>query len=145
MLLSHISVGQLNLGLILENPFNLFRICHTLRKPTLLKYDDSIWQHAQALARVGRVESDSLLHYYVELQRIAEEASHAFNYESRSVLSHADAICIDILARSFDQRITQLRRIIPPEIWNHGKGSMSLELSSADVYSSTITAAVLSY
>jgi hypothetical protein len=95
------------------------RLCHTLRKPALLRYDEYIRQCSELLARVEFAESDCLLRFYIQLQRIGEEVSHAFNYESMPFAAQEDAMRIDMLVRAFEQQMAELRMSISTEIWNN--------------------------
>lgn len=96
-------------------------MCQSLRKPGLLKYSPYIDECAQELARAGQAESDMLLHYLVQLQRLGDEVDDAFNYSSEASHPHMDAIRIDILIKSFAQRLSQCEAAFPLQIRDNGK------------------------
>jgi hypothetical protein len=86
-----------------------------------LRYSGYLEQCSQLLTLFKQSTSDYILCFYLQLQRIVEEANHAFNYESNPVLSEVDAIRIDLLASGFRNQMTQLRMGSSSEIWNNGK------------------------
>jgi hypothetical protein len=121
MLLSHLFVSDAKpVQAYISRP-NRLRLCVILRRPTLLRYDEYIEQCSQLLARVRYVESDHLLHCYIQLQKISEEASHAFECESKCFLPQVDAVRLCMLARSFDQEITQLLTSASSDIRDNGE------------------------
>lgn len=96
-------------------------MCQSLRKPSLLKYSNYIDECAQELGQAAQSESDILLHYLIQLQRLGEEVEQAFNYSSEASHPYMDAIRIDILVKSFEQRLSQCEAALPVQIRDNGK------------------------
>jgi hypothetical protein len=86
---------------------------------------------AKILAQASRPgDPDFLLPYRLQLQRLAEEINHAFNYESKADLPQEDATRIEILVNAFEKRLDQCTLTFPPEAWNSSKHEPSRERST---------------
>lgn len=102
----------------------IYHICslgRILRKPTTLKYSEYTAQCCYLLDQAGYVESDHLLLYYIQLQRIAEEASTTFDYESNSSISPMDARHVGVVARDLERQADLLLLSVPIEMRNNSK------------------------
>jgi hypothetical protein len=78
--------------------------------------------NAKILAQASRPgDPDSLLPYTLQLQRLAEEISHAFNYELKADLPQEDATRIEILVNAFEKQLDQCLLTFPQEAWNNSK------------------------
>jgi len=83
---------------------------------------------AKILAQASRLgDPDFLLPYTLQLQRLAEEISRAFNYEFQADLPQGDATRIEILINAFEKRLDQCTLTFPPEAWNNSKHEPSRE------------------
>jgi hypothetical protein len=83
---------------------------------------------AKILAQASRPgDPDFLLPYTLQLQRLAEEISHAFNYELKADLPQEDATRIEILVNAFEKQLDQCLLTFPPEAWNNSKHEPSRE------------------
>ena len=101
-----------------------------MRKPNSLKYSEYIEECSQLVAENGEAKTDSLLPYFIRLQRFAEEVNHAFDYDNHDNLPQLDAMRIELLAKTFGQRLNQLQLEMPPEAWNNGKSAFVETLST---------------
>jgi hypothetical protein len=67
------------------------------------------------------VPTDSLLRYFVRLQRLAEEIDHAFDYSQSLKLLPLDTLRIEILLKAFEQQLNQFELTFPQHVWNNRK------------------------
>lgn len=104
------------------------QICHGLRKPNNLKYTDFMEECAQSLAEAGQVETDRLLPFFIQLQRLAEEVNETFDYSSIKESTPTDAIRISVLAKSFDQQLEHIESSFTPEAWTNAQLTMQLRI-----------------
>jgi hypothetical protein len=83
---------------------------------------------AKILAQASRPgDPDFLLPYTLQLQRLAEEINHAFNYELKADLPQEDATRIEILVNAFEKQLDQCLLTFLPEAWNNSKYELSRE------------------
>ena len=86
-----------------------------------MKYSTYIGECSQVLAQNGEVKTDSLLPYFIRLQRISEEINDTFGYDDHHHLPQLDARGIELLVKAFGQQLDQLRLEMPPNVWSNGK------------------------
>lgn len=82
---------------------------------------------AENLARLAESDSDQLIPCLIQLQRLAEEINLAFNYDVQILLPQMDAVRIEILIKSFEQRLNQLEKTFPPTAWNNSEYILTLQ------------------
>lgn len=75
---------------------------------------------AQSLADAGQVETDRLIPFFIQLQRLSEEVNDTFDYSSIKKATPTDAIRIGVLAKSFEQQLEHIESSFSPEAWNNG-------------------------
>lgn len=85
-----------------------------------MKFSSYMEECAQDLAQSGKAETDRLLHYFIQLQRLCEEVSDTFDYPSNFELPPLDAVRIGVLAKTFEQQLNQIESSFSPEAWNNG-------------------------
>ena len=85
-----------------------------------------------------QIESDCHLHFYIQIQRIVEEANQAFNLECTYDVPDVDAIRIGILTCGFKHKMAQLRMSIPAEIWSNGGASQYTYRSHTNIFSAPL-------
>ena len=91
-----------------------------LRKPTSLKYSEHVEECAQTLAQVSDAETDYLLPHFIALQKFAEDINHAFNYNAALQYPQLDSTRVEILSKTFRQRLDQLYLTFSPHILDNG-------------------------
>ncbi|KUJ19994.1 uncharacterized protein LY89DRAFT_716459 [Mollisia scopiformis] len=94
-------------------------ICHGLRKPNNMKYSSYMEECAQALSQSGQAETDRLLPYFIQLQRLSQEVSETFDYAANFELPPLDAGRISVLSKAFEQQLNQIESSISSEAWNN--------------------------
>ncbi|CZR59098.1 related to cercosporin resistance protein [Phialocephala subalpina] len=104
------------------------QICHGLRKPNNLKYTNFMEECAQSLAEAVQVETDRLLPFFIQLQRLSEEVNDTFDYNSIKKSTPTDAIRIGVLAQSFAQQLEHIESSFSPEAWNNAQLTMQLRV-----------------
>lgn len=93
-----------------------------------MKYCDYMETCAQSLVQAAVAETDSLLPYFIRLQRLAEEIEHAFDYGQNEKLPPLDTLRIELLLKSFEQQLSQFEVTFPQHVWNNCKTSVSPNL-----------------
>lgn len=116
-----------------------------LRKPALLSYSDYIGECSQLLGTAGDAESDHLLPYFIRLQHFAEDVHRAYEYDSIFHFHQKlDSLRVDILAKHFQQQLSDMAMTFPPNIWDNGKNDFFLcGRQATDVNSSHVKSLLL--
>jgi hypothetical protein len=75
---------------------------------------------AQVLAQVSDAETDYLLPHFIALQKFAEDINHAFDYNAALQHPQLDSTRVEILSKTFRQRLDQLHLTFSPHVWDNG-------------------------
>jgi len=75
---------------------------------------------------LGQFETDPLLPYFIQLQRLSEEVSDTFDYAANFELPPLDAVRIGALAKTFDRQMNQIESSFTPAAWSNEQLSMQL-------------------
>lgn len=75
----------------------------------------------ESLARAAVADTDTLLLYFIRLQRLAEEIDYAFDYSSTLTSPPIDTFRIEILLKTFEQQLSQFELTFPQHVWNMRK------------------------
>lgn len=92
-----------------------------MRKPNNLKHTDYIETCCLLLSDTKETPSDILLLHFIRLQHLAEEISITFDYGGYQQLPTLDAVRIEMLLKTFRQKLKQLEVALPSEAWHNGK------------------------
>jgi hypothetical protein len=92
-----------------------------MRKTNGLKYSEYIEECSHLLAETADAKTDSLLPYFILVQRFYEEVNDAFDYDNHLQLPQLDAMRIELLAKTFGQKLNQLQLSMPAETWSNSK------------------------
>lgn len=97
------------------------RLCQYLRKPNNLKSNDYLEECAESLAAAAHNDTDFLMPYFVRIQRLSEEVSHAFDYDASCQLLPLSSGRVNILVEAFQHRFKHMETEFPQEIWSNCK------------------------
>jgi hypothetical protein len=70
---------------------------------------------------MAEYSSDRLIPYFVRLQQFAGDVSRTFDYDGEIGLPELDTFRIEVLAKVFNDQLTQLQHTFPAEVWGNGK------------------------
>lgn len=79
----------------------------------------------QVIQQEADSDSDYLIPHFVYLQKFADDVNRAFDYDLELSLPELDTLRIEILAKFFDDQLTQLQRNVPVAVWRNSKPSRS--------------------
>jgi len=86
-----------------------------------MKYTSYTEDCCQFLAAAQNAESDTLIPYFIELQKLADDVNQTFDYDGHQDLTPLDPARVEMLVKMFKKRLGQLEKEFPPEVWKHGK------------------------
>lgn len=100
-----------------------------MRKPNTIQYSSYMETCAENLAKSTQAETDRLITYFIQFQKLAEEVTQAFDYQNAYKLPQLDAMRLEILVKAFEQQLKSFETSFPAEIWNNG-GFLLIEMSA---------------
>lgn len=62
---------------------------------------------------------DQLLYYFIRLQRLKEEINDTFDYDDYQDLAPMDTVRIELLLKTFNKQLAQIRESFLPEAWEN--------------------------
>jgi hypothetical protein len=89
-----------------------------------MKYTSYTEECCQVLAAAQDAESDTLIPYFIELQKLADDINQTFDYDGHQDLTPLDPVRVELLVKMFKKRLSQLEKGFPPEVWKHGKSAV---------------------
>jgi hypothetical protein len=84
-----------------------------------MKYTDYVGECCQVFTERAEVPGDLILTYFIRLQRLMEDVDSTFDYDDNQNLPTMDASRIEILVKTFNRQLVQIKESFTPEAWNN--------------------------
>ncbi len=86
-----------------------------------MRYTGYTEECCQVLAATQEVESDHLIPYFIQLQKLADDINRTFDYDGHQELTSLDPLRIEMFVERFKKQLNQLEKSFPAEVWKHGQ------------------------
>lgn len=92
-----------------------------MRKPNSIKYTSYTEECCRFLTIAKEVETDALIPYFIQMQKLADDINQTFDYDGHQELASLEPARVETLVKAFRNSLTQLETTFTVEVWNHGK------------------------
>ena len=86
-----------------------------------MKYTSYAEECCQDFAAAQEFESDALIPYFIQLQKLTDDINQTFDYDGHQDLVSLDPVRVEMLVKAFRQRLAQIEKTFSAEVWEHGK------------------------